>query len=119
MRVGEPEHPVGNAPPELARLGIDVARVQLRVIPGQTGKGDQVRVGDRSAGTAERHPDVEIGVGVAELAFVAHRSSRRGVASQTITTTYRRASTMRAAGSRCCNRTSDPGLQAAASPPRE
>ena len=73
MRVGETEHSVGDPAPELTALGVHVAGVKLRVIAGKTGEGHEVGVGDRPPWTPEGHSDMQVGVGVAESSFVAHR----------------------------------------------
>src|SRR5512140_462431 len=55
VRVREPEHPVSDAPPELAALRVDVARVQFRVVAGQASESDEIGVGNRPSRAAERH----------------------------------------------------------------
>src|SRR5438270_10637498 len=73
MRVRETEHSMRYAPTELTALRVDIARVELGIIAGEPRERDDIGIGDRATGTAERNSDMEIGVGIAELPFVAHR----------------------------------------------
>ena len=72
MRIGEPQHAVRYAPTELAALGVNIAGVELRVIAGQTGEADHIRIRDGAPRTAEPHPDEQILVSVAQARRFRH-----------------------------------------------
>jgi hypothetical protein len=118
VRVGEAQHPMRDAPAELAGLRVDVARMQLRIVAGEPGERDEIRIGDRAPRAAERQPHVEVGVAQAGADLRAHRVKLVGEATRKRRIiACMRASRMPAAGTRRCSTTSGPGLPAAASLP--
>src|SRR5262249_48090524 len=80
---------------------------------------DKIGVGDRSPWTAERQSDVQVGVRVAQFAFVGHWLLLRWLSLILplirAVTICRHASPKRAGDSRSCNTPSRPDPRAAAS----
>ena len=72
MGVRKAQHPVRDPASELAVLRVDVAGVQLRIVPRETRKSHEVGIGDGAAGTAECHSYMKVGIPVAGPSFVDH-----------------------------------------------
>src|SRR4051794_3872074 len=110
---------MGDPTSELTRPRIDVARVKLRVIAGQTREADQVRVQDGPARAPEAHADKKVLVAIAQSRFVAHGARSFGASGMAVRakagpTGGRPSSRNRAAENRSCSSSSGPAPRGAA-----